>query len=180
MLENLAAKGIKQQGHPDIRTLKMLHPEVLYGWGLVEVKRGQSGLWMATDTCPSSIISGYRDYQADPAVKNSPHNWGAAVDVLALDLDSRDSKNWPALLEEQIRIVRLAVITTGIFNRGGLYPTQNTCHVDVCDNRWMAQYGGTKFWVKWPFDAKQYTGFTTLDVAADFAKNKIYTHARRN
>jgi hypothetical protein len=178
MLENLAAKGVKQQGHPDVQTVKMTHPEVYYGWGILSVRRGESGLWMATDAVPDAIISGYRNYNYDKEVSNSPHCFGAAIDVRISSLSSADDKNWPALLDAQIAVVRDAVVTTKIFKRGGLYPQQNTCHLDVCDEAWMRKYRGTRFWVKWPHKKKSYHGFWLFEDAVRFAKSKLEKHFR--
>lgn len=169
-MENLAAKGVKQQGHPDIHTVKMVHPEVVYGWGILCIRRKESGMWMNTDAVPDSIISGYRDHNFDPSVKNSPHCFGAAIDVKVSDLSSKEDKNWPALLDAQIGVIRDAVVTTQIFSRGGLYPMQNTCHLDVCSDAWMRKYRGTRFWVKWPVGDKQYHGFWKFEQAAEFAR----------
>ena len=63
----------------------------------------------------------------------------------------------------------MAVNKLELFNRGGLYPGQNTCHIDQCDKKWMEDNFGTKFWVKDP-ETKTYTGFWDLESAIKCAE----------
>lgn len=170
MLENLAQKGVKQQGSPDIATLKVYHPEVLFAFALLMKKMGMSCSWLlAEGAIPDCIVSGYRDFNADPEVKNTPHKFAIALDVMVSHLDAHVAINRPAVLEEQIKWITTAV-ESGLFTRGGFYPQQNTIHLDQADEAWMQTYGGTPFWVKWN---GKYEGFTTLNGAVEYAKQLI-------
>lgn len=173
MLENLAQKGLKQKGVPDLATIKQYHPEVLYSFALLGKKMGMECGWVLIDgAVPDCIISGYRDFNADPEVKNSPHKYAVALDVMVSHLDARISQNRPTILEEQIKWIT-AAIESGLFTRGGFYPQQNTIHLDLCDEAWMRAYNGSPFWVKW--DGK-YEGFSRLQSAIDHAKQLVYNH----
>jgi len=169
MLENLADKGIKQQGSPDIETIKIYHGDVLTRYSLLCVKMGQSGSWIFTDAVPDSIESGYRDHDYDPNVKNTPHKFGIALDIQISNLDPRIPSNRKLIIVEQIKWITAAV-ESGLFTRGGFYPYQNTIHLDIADEDWMRTYKGTPFWVKDIYGVpKKYKGFYILQEAVVFA-----------
>ena len=170
MFDNLAAKGVIQQGHPDIITVRQYHPEVLAKFGIVCSKQGESGAWLFTENgCSERIVSGYRSRDVDPAVKNSPHGYAIALDVWVSHLQASDPNNRPAILESAIGWVRAAV-EPGLFTRAGLYPQQNTIHVDIADAEWIEKYHGTPYWVKWN---SLYHGFFSLEEAISFARHLV-------
>jgi hypothetical protein len=170
MLKNYALKGIKQSGSPDILAVKQYHPEVIFSFALLMKRMGMECGWvLIPEAIPDLIVSGYRDHSVDPAVKNSPHAFAIALDVMVSHLDARVPQNRESILEEQIKWITAAT-ETGLFNRGGLYPQQNTIHLDLCDEEWMRTYNGTPFWVKW--NAK-YEGFSALPSAIEYAKQLI-------
>jgi hypothetical protein len=169
MFTNYALQGIKQVSDPDIVTIKKCHPEVIAAFFLLCKKMGYGWDALFSDPCPDLIISGYRDYSADPEVKHSPHNFALALDVLISNLNAHIPANQATVLDAQIKWIT-AAINTNLFNRGGFYPQQNTIHLDIADDAWMKEHNGTKFWVK--FDA-HYTDFSVLEEAVNFAKYKI-------
>lgn len=166
---NLAANGIKQNGHPDISTIMKYHPEVLTSLAILCHRRGLESGWIGTSDTPDFIVSGYRDHDPDPAVKNSPHAFGLAVDLMVSPKDAHVPQNRPEILDAQISWITDA-IESNLFYRAGIYPEQNTIHLDLCDVSWRNAYNGTPFWVKWQ---GTYHGFTVLNEAVSFAKQMI-------
>ncbi len=144
MFENLAEKGIIQQGHPDLITIHYYHPEVM------EAKTNLD-LYMSETL---EITSGYRDHNVDKAVKNSPHKFAIALDLAAGNL------------ENQIRWAE-AAINMGVFKRVGLYPQRGIIHVDIADIDWCEQYGGTSYWV---CIKDSYFGFNSWQQTIEFAQ----------
>jgi hypothetical protein len=176
MFENLALQGIKQQGYPDIKTILDFHEDVLSRFSILAAKMGFKRLVykLINGICPDIIISGYRDYQADSAVKNSPHNFGIALDVQVSSLNAHEVNNQPAVLERQVAWITEA--TKGqLFNRAGFYPQRNTIHLDIADKEWMDTYAGTPFWVKWN---SKYHGFYVLSEAIDYASVLVKASTR--
>lgn len=164
---NLALQGVKRKSSIDLVTILQYHPGVMAAYLLLRAK-----LELPIDhddfrTIPEDIISGYRDHAYDPAVKNSPHNFAIALDICVSNLNAKIAANRPAVLDEQIRWARAA---QGVFTGFGFYPFQNTIHCDLRTPDWMQEYGGTPYWVKNPYAAKQYKGFYVLDEAIDYAK----------
>lgn len=161
MLVNLAEMGIKRQLYPepDIETCKQFHPESV---GALIILADRYNLPAATlfrkSIAPHWLISAFRDQPADATVKNSPHYFGVAFDVMVGDII------------KQIEFVSLAVETTKLFNRGGIYVGRNTCHIDQCDDAWMRKYNGTKFWV---WHDKKYVGFFNFSEASQYALDLI-------
>jgi hypothetical protein len=93
----------------------------------------------------------------DQKVKNSPHYFGVALDVIVGDL------------MKQIEWATVG-IGKGYFTRCGFYPEQNTMHFDRCSFEWMEKYNGTPSWVKWH---GEYTGFAHWREAAQYAMRLI-------
>jgi hypothetical protein len=168
MFENLAAKGIKQNGHPDIETIKQYHPEVLCSLVLLMKKMDMGCGWLTSGVSPECLVSGYRDQ--DVGVKNSAHFFGIALDIMVSKLSAFEKSNREKILDEQLRWIQLAT-SCGLFTRAGIYPQQNTIHLDIADDTWMKEYSGTPFWVKW--DGK-YTGFYSLNEATRFSRQLIF------
>jgi len=158
MLENLAAKGIKRLVGPplaDIEVCKLYKPGDVGRLVVVGDEYGlATGAIFMKNTVPDWLVSGYRDLPADPTVKNSPHYFGCAFDVMV------------GSVMRQIQFVEMAVKTTGLFNRGGIYIGRNTCHIDQCDEAWMQKYNGAKFWV---WHDKKYVGFFNFSEASQYA-----------
>jgi hypothetical protein len=177
---NLAAQGIKRKVGPpnaDIETIKLYHPEVLYALGIVCVRMELSGAWVLIDgAIPDLIVSGYRDAAQDPEVKNSPHEFAGALDIEVSKLDAGVTQYRPGILDMQIAWAEQATVN-GLFTRAGLYPEQNTIHLDIMDAAWMKEFNGTPFWVKWH---GKYQGFQTLDSAATYAKAMIYSEQHQH
>ena len=169
MVQNLALAGIKQQGSPDIATIKQYRPEVMAAFFLLSKKMGEGLDALFLDQCPDIITSGYRDYSADPEVKHSPHNFALALDVQVSKLNARIPQNQPAILDGQIKWIT-AAMESKLFNRAGFYPSQNTIHLDIADDDWMKKHNGAKFWVKWN---GKYTGFGILNEAIKYARSVI-------
>ena len=166
---NFAEKGIKQNGEPDVATIIKYHPEVMAKFYLLCRKLGMPNEWLFKTPSPDCVISGYRDYAYDQAVKHSPHNFAIALDVQVSPLDAHAAINRAAVLDEQIKWVT-AAISPNLFSRAGLYPFQNTIHLDIADDNWIADYHGTRFWVKDPAANPNYTGFNVLNEAMDYAR----------
>ena len=173
MFVNYAAQGVKQQGKPDIVTVKQYHPEVMASFFLLckKMNMGWDGLF--ADNCPDMIISGYRGHDPDPAVKHSPHGFAIALDIHVSNFDAHIPSNQPVVLDAQIKWITAAT-ESGLFTRGGFYPQQNTIHLDIADPAWMETYNGSRFWVKW---GGVYAGFQILDNAIAYAKQKIMVAA---
>lgn len=176
----MAQQGIKRKvGQPtaDIETIKQYHPEALYALGIVCVRMGLSGAWVLLDgTVPDFIISGYRAASVDAEVTNSPHGFAGAFDILVSNLDARVAQNRMPILEKQLEWARQGT-ADGLFTRAGIYPEQNTMHLDIMDDEWIKKYHGAKFWVKWH---GKYHGFETLDGAESYAKSMIYSEQRQH
>jgi hypothetical protein len=170
MFENIAAKGIKQNGHPDIETIKLYQPELLYAFALLMKKMGKNCDWLINGTVPDIIISGYRDTLADVDVKTDVHWFAIALDIIISFLDAKIPSNQERILNEQILWISTA-IGSKLFTRAGIYPQQNTIHLDIADKVWMEQYHGTPFWVKWDGN---YTGFYSLNEAEKYSRQLIY------
>jgi len=96
------------------------------------------------------LTSGFRD-----SMRNSPHEFGFAIDMATGDLDT------------QIYVARIA---TNYFTRIGLYPQSGFLHLDLANLDWQSKYGGIPYWVR--IDDK-YTSFTNLEQAIGFAKGSI-------
>lgn len=161
MLENLAANGIKRKLYPeaDIETCQQFHPEAVGALIVVANRYGlQPGALFMKNTVPDWLVSAFRDRPADASVKNSPHYFGVAFDVMV------------GSVLRQIQFVEMAVKTTGLFNRGGIYIGRNTCHIDQCDEAWMRKYNGAKFWV---WHDKKYVGFFRFSEASQYALNLV-------
>jgi hypothetical protein len=171
MFENLALSSVKQNGEPDIETIRQYHDDVLYRFAILAAKMGfsKAGYKISAGEVPDIIISGYRDHKLDPEVKNSPHNFAIALDIQVSSLNSHEVHNQPAVLERQVDWITEA-IGDGLFTRAGFYPQQNTIHLDIADKSWMEKYNGTPFWVKWN---KNYKGFYILNEAIDYAEIMI-------
>lgn len=169
MLINYALQGVKQQGSPDIATIKICHPEVIASFFLLCKNIGVPWDDMFSNDIPKRIVSGYRDHSADPEVKNSPHKFAIALDVWVSLLSAQEPHNRASILMSQIKWIT-AAIEGKFFTRAGFYPQQNTIHLDQATDEWMKEYGGSRFWVKWNH---KYTGFNVLNEAINFAKGKI-------
>lgn len=139
--ENLADKGVKQDGYPDVHTIYIYNPEVIAAKTSMDLEMGGA----------LAITSGYRDRNVDPEVKNSPHKFAIALDLAA------------GKLEKQVEWARVAVKH---FNRVGLYPQRGIIHVDMADPEWIETYNGAKYWVCLN---DKYTGFETLEQAITYA-----------
>lgn len=168
MFENLAEKGIKEIGNKDIETIKTYHGDVLIRYALLCVKMGLSGSWIYTDAVPDNICSGYRDHNYDPEIKNSPHKFGIALDICVSKLSAKIQSNRMPILTEQMKWITKALDCD--FTRAGIYPYQNTIHLDIADKAWMEKYNGTPYWVKDIKAAHPYVSFYSLNEAFDFAK----------
>lgn len=160
MFENLALKGIKRQVGPplaDIETCKQHRPgdvgrlvTVADAYGLA------TGAIFMKGIVPDWLVSAYRDAPNDPVVRNSPHYFAAAFDVMI------------GSVLKQIEFIKLAVQDMQLFNRGGIYVGRNTCHIDTCDDAWIKEYHGAKFWI---WHKGKYHGFFNLNEAARYALN---------
>src|SRR5512142_1230954 len=159
MFQNLADLGIKQQGHPDLLTVKQHHPEAMAKLCMLLLQMGYGTSPMMSEGMfpPGLVTSGYRDRNVDPAVKNSPHKFGIAFDLAV------------GGVQQQIKWLRHA-LTPNLFNRGGLYPQRGIIHLDIADDEWMKQYHGTKLWV---CVGDTYTGFSAIEDAIGFALKSI-------
>jgi len=138
-MDSLVSRGIKRIVGPpqaDIETCKIYRPDAVCSLGVVVKKYGYEigGLFVAR-VIPDWLVSGYRYNSSNPDIKNSAHGWGDAFDVKVGNI------------ENQIRLVKIAVMELELFNRGGLYIGSNTCHIDQRSDAWMKKYYGKKFWV---------------------------------
>lgn len=167
MDQSLLAKGVTRKigpPNPDLETCKMHKPDDVCRLGVAAAEFDlrvevlfMSGQW------PDWLVSGYRTNR-----ETTPHAWGDAFDVKV------------GTIRRQIEFVRRTVVQNQYFKRGGLYVRErykdphgreyiglrNTCHIDNRDERWMAKYRGTKFWV---YDLGDYTGFWDIESAAQYA-----------
>lgn len=166
MLRNLADAGVKRIVGPpraDVETCKIHRPGDV---GRLIVAADMFGLAPGAvfmgDAVPDWLVSAYRDRPADASVKNSPHYFACAFDVMV------------GSVMRQIEFIKLAVIDTNLFNRGGIYVGRNTCHIDTCDEEWMRKYNGAKFWV---WHGNKYHGFFDFNEAGTFAL-KLATNGR--
>jgi hypothetical protein len=162
MLENLAARGIKRVAGPptaDVETCKIHRPDAVHDIGSVAGRYGfQTGALFMKGIVPDWLVSAYRDMPADSSVKNSPHYFGEAFDVMV------------GGVVKQIGFIKLAVDEMRLFNRGGIYVGRNTCHVDRCDDEWMRKYHGAKYWV---WNKGRYYGFTDFIEASRYALKQV-------
>jgi hypothetical protein len=156
IIENLADKGIRRFIKPplaDIETIKEFHPEAICALGLLISFWGYSIVDLfITKLIPIWLISGYRENSIDSSVKNSPHEFGIAFDILISD------DPW-----KQFEFIKLAT-ETGLFFRGGVYIGRNTCHIDRCNDEWQRKYSGTKFWV---WENSKYYGYANIGEVAN-------------
>jgi hypothetical protein len=179
---NLAAQGVPQDGHPDIITVWKNHPEVIHESCALALEMNPKldtsfvGRLetVAGVVAPDWIASGYRDKKVDPNVRIDPHWFAVAVDPEVLPIEADTHDNRVILLNEQIRWVTRA-IARGTFLRCGIYPQQNTCHLDTLDKAWMDQYGGAKFWVKYN---GVYEHFDHANGMIDYAHQCLYNEGR--
>jgi hypothetical protein len=170
---NLAENGIVQRGNPDCDIIRDYHPEVLYKFAFVCAKMAIDASWILEgNKYPDIIVSRYRDHKLDVQVRHSPHNFAVALDVEVSPLNAKELQNREAILDKQIEWITNATVNTELFLRGGLYPQQNTIHLDICTPEWCEKYNGTKYWVKW---YGNYTGFSVWGKAVEYARGLVYT-----
>jgi len=128
MIENLAAKGIKRKIKApiaDLEIIKEYHPEVLLKLALLSQRMGIDPLWLGNfylnKKIPQWIESGYREIAKKSKILNSAHYFGIAVDIMV------------GKLIKQYEWARAATEDNNLFFRAGLYPQQNTMHLDIAD-----------------------------------------------
>lgn len=183
--ENLAEKGIVQQGASDILTISEYHPEVLNNavrlFSRVFQNTGEGRFCEAAwalmhGTLPNIMNFPGSGYRSRGSVKADEHCYGLAVDAQVL-FRSVGRSDWRENTEHQFAIARLAVASE-LFTRVGIYPTQNTMHFGLWDAETIRACNATPYWVRWPVQrpgggVKEYHGFWTLDDARAFALMKI-------
>lgn len=185
MQENLAEKGIKQQGASDILTISEHHPEVLANAARLFSKVFQNtgegrfceAAWaLMHGTLPDIMNFPGSGYRSKGSVRTDEHCYGLAVDaqVFPQSVGKDDQRR---NTDRQLSVALLAV-KSELFTRVGIYPTQNTMHFGLWDAETIRACNATPYWVRWPVvrpdkSVKVYHGFWTLDDAQAFALKKI-------
>ena len=162
---NLAKLGLKRriaEPNADLITVALTPYPVLARYKILCLRLGvppfTGGTYekQGSDFGVGFLTSGFRDSD-----RNSPHEYGFAIDMAVGDLDA------------QIRAGRLGL---DLFDRIGLYPENGFVHLDLAPPEWIEKFNGKHFWVKnkrklRESNGREYVGFDNFELAVQFARD---------